>query len=69
MYWKKETVEATKLNTIRNYNDGSVVFRNIISRISSESFTKRAKIFDVNNTWVDTKPLMFPLTCITSSDS
>jgi hypothetical protein len=53
-----QNVERTRLITIRNYNQGSVTV-NVPQKIklNGNSYTKREKIFDNNNIWINTKPL------------
>lgn len=56
--YKGETVFALKESSSRDYTKGSVII-NISSdvKLNPSNYTKRVKVYDNNNKWIDTKPL------------
>jgi hypothetical protein len=59
LYYKSERIKAIKTQTIRDFAKGSVTIEDIEAYVSSESYTKREKIYNSDNLWIDTKPLVY----------
>jgi hypothetical protein len=59
LYYNSERIKAIKTQTVRDYTKGSVTIEDIEAYISSESYTKREKIYNSDNLWIDTKPLAY----------
>ena len=58
MYWNNSNVTATKLNTVRNYQKASVVIEKKDVVLNFDSYTKREKIYNNEDIWIDTKPII-----------
>ena len=59
MYWENKNVRAVKFNTITNYEKASVLIEKKSVVINHDSYTKREKIYNNDNIWIDTKPLVY----------
>ena len=57
MYFNNKNINTEKTSTITNYEKGSVVIQNQNIELNYNSYTKREKLFNTNNLWIDTKPL------------
>lgn len=57
MYWNKKKVNATKWNTVNNYEKASVLIEKKDVILNYDSYTKREKLFNEEGIWIDTKPL------------
>ena len=59
MYWNNSNVTATKFNTVRNYQKASVIIEKKDVVLNFDSYTKREKIYNNEDIWIDTKPLNY----------
>lgn len=59
LYYQAESIRTIKRQTVRDYTKGSVSIDTVDVYVSSESFTKREKIYNSEGLWVDTKPLVY----------
>jgi hypothetical protein len=59
MYFNQKNISTKRNNTKTLYDKASVILgtKNII--LNHDSYTKREKIFNNNNLWIDTKPLSY----------
>jgi DNA polymerase type B, organellar and viral len=49
LYYNSERIKAIKTQTVRDYKNGSVTIEDIEAYVSSESYTKRDKIYNSDN--------------------
>ena len=59
MYLDKSNVTATKFNSISNYQKASVVIEKKDVVLNYDAYTKREKIYNNKDIWIDTKPLNY----------
>lgn len=59
MYFKNQDVEATKGDTHINYERGTVNIKTKQAMLHYNAYTKRQKIYNNNNLWVDTMPFVY----------
>jgi DNA polymerase type B, organellar and viral len=59
LYYQAESIRTIKRQTVRDYTKGSVSIDTVDVYVSSESFTKREKIYNSEGLWIDTKPLIY----------
>lgn len=58
LYLKNEDVKATKNNTKIMYDKGTVIINKIDISLKHDSYAKRTKLYNKENVWIDTKPLV-----------
>ena len=58
MLFNQSDITTSKNNTITNYEKGYVLIEKKRVVLKHDSYTKREKIYDNNNIWIDTKPLI-----------
>ena len=59
MYWNNSNVTANKFNTVKNYQKASVIIEKKDVVLNYDSYTKREKIYNNEDIWIDTKPLNY----------
>ncbi|KZT15563.1 hypothetical protein NEOLEDRAFT_1081995, partial [Neolentinus lepideus HHB14362 ss-1] len=59
MYFNNKNIQATKFNTITNYEKASVLIEKKDIVLNYDSYTKREKIFNNDGIWINTKPLIY----------
>ena len=62
MYWNNSNVTANKFNTVKNYQKASVIIEKKDVVLNYDSYTKREKIYNNEDIWIDTKPLNYKKT-------
>ena len=59
MFYENKNIQTKKSNTISNYNKASVLIEKKDIILNYNSYTKREKIYNDKNIWIDTKPLRY----------
>jgi len=59
MYWNKENVITSKLNTKPNYKKAKVLMEKKDVILKFDSYTKREKIYNKKGIWTNTEPLIY----------
>lgn len=58
MYYKSKNVFGTKVSSVANLSQGSVLISKNKTKLDWNSYKKRKKIYDpITKLWIDTKPL------------
>ena len=58
LYLEKDVI-GIRYESVKDYNKGVALFQPKNILLSGNSYTKRIKVFDSNEFWVDTKPIFF----------
>jgi DNA polymerase type B, organellar and viral len=58
LYWKNEKIEVLKRSSFKNYTLGYVNINSNDVWLNFDSYDKRTKIYDSNNIWIDTTPIV-----------